>query len=828
MKTAAKILMACLASLATFAPVGARAQDPYANTIPSNSDRLRGDADDARQRESDLTNQVAAQERANAALREQMRKADADPAGLQKDLVDASAEASAARKKVSEQRLRRDVAQDKLSAARAAALAQHENAPGMHAARRAVEDAAAELERLSGPILERLEQNPEYQEAQALVDAAAQTGEALQSFDAVDPKAQAEADLAFEQAMAAARGIEDAAIDADPQAREARKAVAVAQDTLQGLRAENEKRLGGDKTVDAAKFALDLEQRLLDDATAGLAGAEKRLSALRQTVEPQGGQAGGGTELARQLKEGEERLRDLNDALDQARIARQDSEERLRYAQGGTLDGVPLPADGGGYAPPAYEPAPIYEPAPTYVYRDYSYGDYYGYPYSTHGGYSYYPTYRHYDPYCPPYWRSGLFVGIGFSSYYHRPWYRHHHHHHHHDYGRSVYSFRRGDDRYYTTSSYRYRGRDESWRRQYDTIRSVGARDRVASSVGDRRYDYYRFNRDDVARDRSTRSNLDAARRATADAERDYRFRSDINRYDRQGGGASAATWRLRDQQSIGGVSRARDYEDQVRQRRAAADADAARQASDRTGDRGTRGGAVTRIDPAGERASDTSSRRARAEAETQRARGGSDDSRVIRIDERPGSNSARNASEGRARGESAAPEVARSARGAEDVRRTTRSADDGASARRSRAAEETSRARAAEAPPVRSSTPRASEAPRVSESPRSRSSEAPRVVEAPRVRGGDSSPSRGSGRVESAPPARSTPRGESFRSSPAPSSPPPSASRGGGSSRSEAPSAGSRGGGGGRSEAPSSSRGGGSSSSSRSGGGDSGGGRRR
>lgn len=407
------------------------AQDPYAGRgVDTRNERVRGDADEARRRETDIAAQAAAQERVNATLREQLRKVDSDPAGLQKELVDASAEATVLRKRVAEQRLRRDIAGERMDDARGRLTARLEGTEQMKAAQRAADEAGADLERLSQPILEKLSEDPGYQEAQALVDAAAQTGEALQGFANVDPKALADADAAFDQAMGAARAMEDAAVDADPQAREARKTFKVARETLDGMRAENERKLAGDPGVDSAKFALDLEQKLLDDNTAQLDAAEKRLSALRQTTGPN---AGPPTELAGQLKEGEARLSDLNGQLERARVARQDAEDRLRFAENAAPP-VRGSDDGGGYVAPPASPPVAYEPgydsggfygggyypAPSYGYSSYSYG----YPYSY--GYSYRPYYRPYayDPfYCEPYYGSGLFFGLSYSS---RPWWYSH------------------------------------------------------------------------------------------------------------------------------------------------------------------------------------------------------------------------------------------------------------------------------------------------------------------------------------------------------------------------------------------------------------------
>ncbi|HEY7115035.1 MAG TPA: hypothetical protein VH475_00525, partial [Tepidisphaeraceae bacterium] len=357
MKNLTSILLACVMGAGWLATAPVRAQQPYGDTATASPlDRARGDLDDARRRESDLAGQVASQERANAALRDQMRRADAGPNGLAKDLADASADAAGLRKRVADQKGRRDTAQDRLNDARGRALDRLEDTEPMRAARKAIEDAGGELERLSQPIFERLTQTPDYQEAQALVDAAAQTGEALQGFAGADPKAQAEADAAFDQAMGSLRAMEDAAVDADPKAAAAHKAFKSAEEALNRQRQANEARVGADPAVDGARFALDAEQKSLDDISAQLATAEKRLSALRQAVDPQ---AGGVAELTRQLKDGEDRLVDLNDRLDQARIARQDTEDRLRAVEGaiaGRTPGAAEPYDGGVAPPPTYDP----------------------------------------------------------------------------------------------------------------------------------------------------------------------------------------------------------------------------------------------------------------------------------------------------------------------------------------------------------------------------------------------------------------------------------------------------------------------------------------
>src|SRR4051794_30755425 len=105
-------MLMCLAALAG-TPVVTPAQElsnpvGSASASASVADRLRGDADDAHRRESDLTAQVAEQERTNATLRDQIRRAGNDPTGLGRDLANASDEASALRKKVADQRERRD------------------------------------------------------------------------------------------------------------------------------------------------------------------------------------------------------------------------------------------------------------------------------------------------------------------------------------------------------------------------------------------------------------------------------------------------------------------------------------------------------------------------------------------------------------------------------------------------------------------------------------------------------------------------------------------------------------------------------------------------
>src|SRR5947207_2722425 len=202
------VVVVCV--IAAFAGRFARGQDRL--------ERTRGDLDDARRRESDVSGAITEQERTNALLRQQIRKAQDDPRGLEQDLVDASAKAATLRHKVADQKARRAAAADKYEAARAQALEKYEDTDGMRAARRALDSAAEELDHLSQPIIDQLAQTQAYQEAQALVEAAAQTGEALQGFPDVDPKAQADADGAFEQASGRLREMEDVAVNADPQA----------------------------------------------------------------------------------------------------------------------------------------------------------------------------------------------------------------------------------------------------------------------------------------------------------------------------------------------------------------------------------------------------------------------------------------------------------------------------------------------------------------------------------------------------------------------------------------------------------------------------------
>ncbi|MDB5318833.1 MAG: hypothetical protein JWN40_464 [Phycisphaerales bacterium] len=764
----AKSILLCLAVAMT--ATAASAQEGYAPP-PGDSriEQVRSDADNARRRESDLAARIVDQERTNASIRDQLRKVDGDPAGLQRDLVDVSDQAATLRKKVADQRQRRDAAEDKLNDARGRAMDRYEQTQSMATARRSVEDAATDLDRLSQPILEQLAQDPGYQDAQALVDAAAQAGEALQGFDNVDPKAQADADSAFDQAMARVREMEDAAIDADPRAAEAHKSVRIAQATLEGLRSENEKKIKTDPAVDAARFALDLEQKLLDDSSADLSVAERRLSALRQTTQPN---AGPPTELANQLKEGEARLRDLNDQLDQARVARQDIEDRLRYAQGNRAPDI-------GGEP--YSPAPLAPAYPDGYYDDgggYAYGGGgYGYPYSSYSAYSYYPAYRYrsyaYDPfYCPPYYSSFGF-GLSFGSYYR------------HSYARDYHHFR-----------------DDSWRNRYDYWRgrdgfrdgrnTVAFRDGRSNFGGDRRYDYSRFDRNEIGRDRTARTGLDRARLSTADTERDYRYRAGVTTYNYPG----STSWRQRDSELAS--ARARQYELDARERRSAAESDARRAG----------------IPDVGRTSSSSSARLAAERSASADARSReTTDARRARADEAARAvEASRSRTEWRPR---TSEDETRGTRPNEDFRRSSGSNGDSAAAAaasRARASDaDVRRARASEEAPRRDATPppsrsRASDAPAAAPS-RSRSADAPPPPPAPsRSRSSDApAPSRGSSRSESSSPppssssGRSSSRGGGGGGDSAPpsggssrgsarggdSSPPPAASSGRGSSSS-------------------------------------------
>jgi len=323
--------------------------------------------EDARRRESDLSNAISSQERANAAMREQLRRS-VGAGTVQADLLTVSSDAAALRKKLNELTLRRDVARQKLDQARDDAMANFDRSEDATAARQSVAAAGADVERLSAPILEKLSDNPDYQELQSLVDAAAQTGEALQMFPGTSPKAQAEADAAFDEALARLREFEEAATSTDPNVSEARKSLRVAENTLQGLRSQYSKNLPDVLGVAAATTNLKDEQRRLDEASADLARAEKKLSALRQ-ANP--GAEVPENDLTYQLTAGETKLRDLSDQLDQARVARREAEDRARADE--------AVARGPAEIPPTFEPD--YGPAP------YG-GDYYG------GG-GYYPAYSY-------------------------------------------------------------------------------------------------------------------------------------------------------------------------------------------------------------------------------------------------------------------------------------------------------------------------------------------------------------------------------------------------------------------------------------------------
>lgn len=706
--------------------------------------------EDARRRELDLMNAANEQERHNASLRQQIRGME----GTGNDLVNASAEASALRKKVEELRLRRDVMRDKLDGARRAAIERYESSPQAVAARKAVDGATGELEQLSRPVLDRLAQSPDYQEAQAMVDAAAQTGEALQSFPGVDAAAMARADAAFDQAMERVRVMEEAAIDADPKAGEARKTLKTARDTLEGMRSDYEKRLADEGGVVSAQLSYETEERLYNDATAKLAEAEKRAAGLRDGV-------AAGTGLDRQLKEGEDRLATLNEQLAQAKIARQDAEERQAAAQPATASGPAI--EPGPYYPPVdYTPPPVVYSDPWYGY-DYGYATYPTWGYAPYYGYSYYPY--AYRPYC---YSSGLYFGFGYYSGYYN----------NHGHGHGGYGYHHGGDKWHDDRGDRFRDGNYG-----------GYRTGVA----------YGSNGHSLAwnRNRDANNSLSAARQFTADAERDYRWRTGAG-YS----GSSTAAYRS----SSDSLMRSSDYERAMRERRASAD------------DARSRAGESTRtahVEPRTVRNDPPVSGGTVKSGRTIAARTESNDS-IRRF------------------------EADRSARAAEEMRRAREASDNAARGSTPRGDSSSGRTAPTVESAPRNDSSSSRTAPRVDSPPRDSGSarSAPRVESAPR----DSGSARTAPRVDSAPRSdsgsarsggSSSGRGDSgsARSSGSSRSDPGSARSGGGSS---APRGGESGGSFRSSPAPSggSARsGGGSSGSSRSspsGGGSSGGGGRR
>jgi len=576
----------------------AYAQAPYQPTSPvmAEQDRLRQDYDAAVRREADLAGQLAAQEQANARLREQVRTSGA--AGMAADLASASAEAAELRRRVDDARARRDAARERLDKARAAAVVRYEADPQMTAALRGADLAARDAEAAAAPVLERLAQNPDYQELQALVDAAAQSGEALQLFVGTSAAAQAEADAAFDAALTRLRAMEDSAIEADPTAREARKSVKVAQETVAALRAEFDKRLDEQEGVVTARLEADTDQGIYDDVAGKLAAAERRLSALRQAAAaPGAGEDPDG--LARAIKEGEDRVRQLSDELALARASKQELDERVRVADGGYApaagayaDATPIVPDeiGPVYGEPRYEPTPYY--TPNLGAWDYGYG-YGGYGYGT-----YYPSavyvpsfYFGISSWCGPRHSWGWYDSYCGNGWY--GWSRHHHHHHdrHHHHGHYAH---RGHHGHYGHDRDNWRHRDRDGWRGHDDHRNFvrgdrndrgdrfrdGDRTQFASSL-ERNRSAGVLTRGGVsgagsARARDAQANL-ANARATSGADRGGRYGVGSSGSTYRGGLGStaaglgtAAASRVRDYESSARVSR---YEQELRERRTATEA---------------------------------------------------------------------------------------------------------------------------------------------------------------------------------------------------------------------------------------------------------------
>src|SRR5262245_46316502 len=80
-------------------------------------EQARDDYDYARKREADLSAAIAAQEKANAKLREELTKSGRMNEGQNRDLVKGSEDVAALRKKLADVRQRRDTAREKLDEA---------------------------------------------------------------------------------------------------------------------------------------------------------------------------------------------------------------------------------------------------------------------------------------------------------------------------------------------------------------------------------------------------------------------------------------------------------------------------------------------------------------------------------------------------------------------------------------------------------------------------------------------------------------------------------------------------------------------------------------
>lgn len=184
-------------------------------------------------------------------------------------LADAQKQAEAAKEGLRRANAAREKAVDNVADVRRNVEREHDSAPELVASRRKSDEARQRYDELLGPILQKLESQPEYQAAAARRDELKRT---LGKLDNGAPKAELEAtETEYKAALGQLRKLENAAIENDSTARTARNAMNDAQAKARELIAKRDAAVDGDYRLVNAKRDLENAKGELEKAKGKLA-----------------------------------------------------------------------------------------------------------------------------------------------------------------------------------------------------------------------------------------------------------------------------------------------------------------------------------------------------------------------------------------------------------------------------------------------------------------------------------------------------------------------------------------------------------------------------
>jgi len=211
---------------------------------------------------------------------QQVAKARADLQNQQRDAAAAAARLNLAKSQI-------DDARDKAVDTRNEVVKERDRAPSLQAARKLWEEARIALAQASEPVLDKLEQDPQYKEAVAERDALRQQATKLKA----DTPAQSRVQSEWSQASVRVRQLEKGALLADPRTKSAMEALEREEADARELIERKEQEIKSDPNLSAATAEIRQAKAMLTNAQANYAAELRQLAQAQQNLATRANQA---------------------------------------------------------------------------------------------------------------------------------------------------------------------------------------------------------------------------------------------------------------------------------------------------------------------------------------------------------------------------------------------------------------------------------------------------------------------------------------------------------------------------------------------------------